>query len=481
VRDAVPPPPDADGAAARLREIFARQQQAFRDDPYPSLEARLAHLDKLASALRAHEDALVQAVSDDFGHRCAFETQGAELMVALQKISYVRGRLKRWMRRSKRRPGLLFASTSAWVEYQPLGVVGVLSPWNYPVQLAVVPLVFALAAGNRVMLKPSEMTPRTSAVLAGLLGECFDVERVAVIEGDAAVAQAFTALPLDHLFFTGSTRVGREVMRAAADTLTPVTLELGGKSPAIVSATADLAEAAERICFGKVMNAGQTCVAPDYVLCPRESVEALVAELRGSFRRMFPRVAGNPDYTAIISDRHLLRLRGLLEEAAAAGARVLPLADEDPAAAERERRMILHVVIDPPADVALMREEIFGPILPIVPVDGFDEAVAHVKARPHPLALNYFGRSREQQHRVVRELHAGTVCLNDAIFQVAVEDLPFGGVGESGMGNYHGEEGFYTFSHAKGVFSRPRFNTARVFHPPYGSTLQRLILKLFMR
>ncbi len=479
-----PAPAAPADARAGLEAAFQRQREDFLRQPFPDLRARLADLERLRGALRTHADALVEAISADFGHRCGFETRGAELMVAFQTIAYVKRRLKRWMRPSRRAPGLLFASTRAWVEYQPLGVVGVLAPWNYPLQLAVVPLVYALAAGNRVMIKPSELTPRCAGVIAEMLGGAFAPERVSVVQGGAEVAQAFSALPFDHLFFTGSTAVGRKVMRAAAEHLTPVTLELGGKSPAIVSASAALDEAAARLCFGKVMNAGQTCVAPDYVLCPAERVDALVEALGASFQRMFPVLAGNADYTSIHSEAHYARLQAMLDEARAGGARLVPLGGDGAGEAARlraERRMPVTVVLDPPAGSRLLEEEIFGPPLPVIACRDFDEMLRWVAARPRPLALNYFGRDATEQQRLLRELHAGSVCLNDAVFQVAVEDLPFGGVGESGMGRYHGEEGFRTFSHAKSVFARPRLNTAKVFYPPYGKALQRLVLRLFSR
>jgi coniferyl-aldehyde dehydrogenase len=478
VADSNPVPATAGREA--LRAAFEGQRAAFRAHPFPALGERLGHLDRLSQALRTHTDAIVDSVSADFGHRSAFESRSAELLVAVRTIGYVRKRLRRWMRRSSRRPGILFATTQAWVEYQPKGVVGVLSPWNYPLQLAVVPLVYALAAGNRVMLKPSELTPKTSALLGELVREAFPPELVTVVQGGPELARAFSDLPFDHLLFTGSTRVGRQVMRAAADNLTPVTLELGGKSPVIISQTANLAESASRICFGKSLNAGQTCVAPDYVLCPPAMIEPLLEAMRESFARMYGRVTDNQDYTSIAHGRHYDRLHGMLEEARAAGARVVSLSDETPDA--EDRRMSLTAVVDPPLDSALMREEIFGPILPVIPCESFDGALAFIGSRPHPLALHYFGRDRAERQRVLHESHAGSVCVNDAVFQAAVDDLPFGGVGESGIGHYHGEEGFRTFSHAKSVFVRPSFlNLARVFHPPYGTRLQQLIMRLFHR
>ncbi len=463
-----------------MRQLFERQRAAFRALPMPSADSRITQLKSLKAALLTHQDQLIDAVDRDFGRRSADETRLAELLPTVEAIRYTLRHLKRWMRASRRRVGLAFQPGQARVVYQPLGVVGIIVPWNYPLFLALGPLVTALAAGNRVLLKMSESTPATSAALADMLSTVFPQDQVAVIDGDAEVGSAFSQLPFDHLLFTGATGVGRHVMRAAADNLTPVTLELGGKSPAIVSDTVPLADAAERIAFGKSLNAGQTCVAPDYVLCPRDRVEALVQALDASFRKLYPSLLHNPDYTHIINSRQYQRLVGYLGDALNRGARVLEInpAGEDLSGCRLLPPTLLLNVQD---DMQVMREEIFGPLLPIVPYDSLQEALDYIAARPRPLALYYFGYDRAQQQHVMEQTHAGGMCINDTLLHVAQEDLPFGGIGPSGMGHYHGHEGFLTFSKAKGVYLKQRYNGARPIYPPYGGRLLKLIYRLFIR
>ena len=356
------------------------------------------------------------------------------------------------------------------------GVVGIIVPWNYPLYLAIGPLIGALAAGNRVMLKMSESTPATGQLLKELLAQIFPEDQVAVVLGEAEVGIAFSKLSFDHLLFTGSTSVGRHVMRAAAENLTPVTLELGGKSPAIVSTDVPLADAAERIAFGKTLNAGQTCVAPDYVLVPRPRIDEFVEAYRKVVRRFYPQLADNPDYTSIINRRQQARLQGYLDDAQAKGARLLPLFEQG-----QERRMPHCLLLDVTDEMQVMQDEIFGPLLPVVPYDEIGQALAYVNARPRPLALYYFGYDRAEQRHVLRHTHSGGVCLNDTLLHVAQDDLPFGGVGPSGMGHYHGHDGYLTFSKAKGVFIKQRFYAARMIYPPYGKALQKLVYKLFVR
>ncbi|MGM3386596.1 coniferyl aldehyde dehydrogenase [Stutzerimonas stutzeri] len=460
----------------RLPSILERQRRAFTANPYPDSEARLQWLEALHDLLATHQQAVIDAISQDFGHRSADETRLAEIMPSLHGIRHAQRHLRRWMKSSSRAVGLAFQPARARVIYQPLGVVGIIVPWNYPLYLAIGPLIGALAAGNRVMLKMSEATPATGQLLKQLLGQIFAEDQVAVVLGEADVAIAFSRLPFDHLLFTGSTHVGRQVMRAAADNLTPVTLELGGKSPVIVSAKVPIAHAAERIAFGKTLNAGQTCVAPDYVLVPRQHRDEFVEAYRQAVCRFYPTLTGNPDYTSIINPHHFGRLQGYLDDARAKGARVLPLHDE-----AQGRRMPHCLVLDVNEQMTLMQDEIFGPLLPVVPYDTLDDALAYVNGRPRPLALYYFGYDKAEQRRVLYETHAGGVCLNDTLLHVAQHDLPFGGIGPSGMGQYHGREGFQTFSKAKGVLARQRFNATRLIYPPYGRPLQRLITRLFVR
>ncbi|GLZ23968.1 putative coniferyl aldehyde dehydrogenase [Stutzerimonas stutzeri] len=459
-----------------LQSLLAAQRAAYRANPMPSADQRRAWLGALRQLILGEQQVLIEAVSSDFGNRAGSETLLAEIMPSLHGIDYAGRRLGKWMKPSRRRVGLAFQPASARVLYQPLGVVGIIVPWNYPLYLAFGPLIGALAAGNRVMIKMSESTPATSQLVKELLARIFPEDLVAVVLGEAEVGQAFSRLPFDHLLFTGATSIGKQVMRAAADNLVPVTLELGGKSPAIVSADVPLADAAERIAFGKTLNAGQTCVAPDYVLVPQDRVEGFVAAYRAAVQRFFPRLEDNPDYTAIINERQLNRLRGYIADAENKGARLIPLFPGD-----QGRRLAHSLVLDVTDEMKLMQEEIFGPLLPIVPYRRLDDALAYVNDRPRPLALYYFGYDRDEQRRVLHETHSGGVCLNDTLLHVAQDDMPFGGIGASGMGHYHGHEGFLAFSKAKGVLIKSRFNAARLIYPPYGTAIQRLIQKLFIR
>lgn len=460
----------------RLQSLLEQQRRAFQADPYPSAADRVQWLDALHRLLASNQQAIIEAISADFGNRSADETRLAEIMPSLHGIHYARRRLQRWMKPSRRSVGLAFQPASAKVVYQPLGVIGIIVPWNYPLYLAIGPLIGALAAGNRVMLKMSESTSATGLLLKDLLAQVFPEDQVAVVLGEADVGIAFSRLPFDHLLFTGSTSIGRQVMRAAAENLTPVTLELGGKSPAIVSANVPLADAAERIAFGKTLNAGQTCVAPDYVLVPRARIEGFIEAYRQVIRRFYPQLSDNPDYTSIINPRQQARLQDYLDDAQAKGARLLPLFEQS-----QDRRMPHHLLLDVTDEMRVMQDEIFGPLLPIVPYDDLEQALAYVNARPRPLALYYFGYDKAEQQTVLERTHSGGVCLNDTLLHVAQDDLPFGGVGPSGMGHYHGHEGFLTFSKAKGVFIKQRFNASRLIYPPYGKALQKLVYRLFIR
>jgi len=459
-----------------LEPLLAAQRAAYRANPMPSAEQRRAWLKALRELILGEKQALIEAVSRDFSNRAAEETLLAEIMPSLHGIDYASKRLGKWMKPSRRSVGLAFQPAAAKVVYQPLGVVGVIVPWNYPLYLAFGPLIGALAGGNRVMIKMSESTPATSQLVKELLARIFPEDMVAVVLGEAEVGQAFSRLPFDHLLFTGATSIGKHVMRAAAENLVPVTLELGGKSPAIVSADVPLADAAERIAFGKTMNAGQTCVAPDYVLVPQDRLEGFVAAYRAAVQRFYPKLENNPDYTAIINERQLGRLKGYIADAEAKGAQLVPLFPGD-----QGRRLAHSLVLNVSDEMKLMQEEIFGPLLPIVPYQRLDEAFAYINDRPRPLALYYFGYDKGEQQRVLHETHSGGVCLNDTLLHVAQDDMPFGGVGPSGMGHYHGHEGFLTFSKAKGVLIKQRFNAARLIYPPYGTSIQKLIQKLFIR
>ncbi|GGE36566.1 putative coniferyl aldehyde dehydrogenase [Halopseudomonas oceani] len=463
-----------------MQKLFEAQRAAFRKAPIPSADDRIEHLKALKQAILKHQEALITAINEDFGRRSADETRLAEIMPSLEGIHYASKRVRRWMKPSKRKVGLAFQPAKAQVVYQPLGVIGIIVPWNYPLFLAIGPLVTALSAGNRAMIKMSESTPRTAEVLEQMLSEIFPEEQVAVVTGEADVGVAFSKLPFDHLLFTGATSIGRHVMRAAADNLTPITLELGGKSPAIISADVPLADAAERIAFGKAMNAGQTCVAPDYILCPRDRVEALAEALHHQFTAMYPSLLNNADYTQVVNPRQYQRLQSYLSDAQEKGARVLPVnpANED---LTGTRIIAPTVLLDVSDEMKVMQEEIFGPLLPILPYDQLDAALDYIADRPRPLALYYFGYDKAEQQRLMEQTHAGGMCVNDAVFHVAQDDLPFGGVGDSGMGHYHGHEGFLTMSKAKGVYIKQRYNGAKPIYPPYGGKLLKLVYKLFLR
>ncbi|AJE46074.1 aldehyde dehydrogenase family protein [Celeribacter indicus] len=456
---------------AELSERFAAMRRAHALAPVVDLETRLNRIARLKAALLGAEEALTAAISADFSHRSAVESRVFDIDVTLAELEGARRNLARWMRVRRVRMPLPFRPARAEIRPQPLGVVGVISPWNYPVQLALAPLLAALAAGNRVMLKPSELTPRSARALAEMLAGAFAPEEVTTVEGDAEVAAAFAALPFDHLFFTGSTAVGRKVYEAAARNLTPVTLELGGKSPAVLMPSADLGRAARRIAWGKAANAGQTCVAPDYVLAPRNSMLPLAEALMGAFAAFYPEGPESDDYAAIVSDRHRDRLTALLEEARARGCKIFTLGE----ATATARKLAPAVVVDPPQDLALMREEIFGPILPLVPYDTPEEALALVASGDHPLALYVFAEDRAEADLWLERTLSGGAMVNDVMLHVGVETLPFGGVGASGIGAYHGRAGFERFSHMKSVMRQAKWNAMGLTEPPYTGTKRRLL------
>lgn len=460
----------------RMQHLFDRQRITCDAAPYPEFAARRASLRRLIEMLRRHQDDIVAAVNADFGVRADAETRLVEVMGPILEARHAVSHLRKWMRSRRRRTELLFATNRAWVQYQPKGVVGIIGTWNFPLYLTIGPLIAALAAGNRAMIKTSEFSPRSTALLRTMLGECFDEDEVAVVGGAVEAAQAFNTLPFDHLVFTGSPRVGREVMRAAAENLTPVTLELGGKSPAIVGPYADLRDAALRIAHGKAFNAGQICVAPDYALVPRGRAAEFAAAVRSAFGRLYPSARGNPEYTSIASERHAARLRQLLDDARRKGATLLPCGE--PVGADRQ--MALTVVTGVNDSMRLMQEEIFGPILPVLEYDSLDDAMALVRRGERPLSLYAFGLDRKEQQRLLRETHTGGVTLNDWGWHVFQHDLPFGGIGNSGMGTYHGEEGFRELSHAKAVFKRQRWFPVELFYPPYGNLVQRLSMRFYL-
>ncbi|HET7558063.1 MAG TPA: coniferyl aldehyde dehydrogenase [Rhodanobacteraceae bacterium] len=448
-----------------LGAVLQSQREAWRARQ-PDYAQRMDDLARLRAAFKARLEDFARVVSADFGRRPRHETLLSDGMTVLHAIDHARRHLKRWMRPQRVGTSWLFLPARSRIIVKPLGVIGIIAPWNYPVNLALIPLVDALAAGNHAMLKPSEHTPRTSALLQELLSDVFPRERVAVVQGDASVAAAFAALPFDHLFFTGSTATGAKVMAAAAANLTPVTLELGGKSPAIVAPGYPLKTAAERIATGKLLNAGQTCIASDYVLVPEAARDEFVQHLRDYVAGHYPALRESPDYASIVNDAHYARLRGYLDEARAAGATVIPLPDES--ANDAQARVLAPtLVLDANESLRAMHEEIFGPILPIVTYRSIEDAIAYVNARPRPLALYHFDLDRSRTRRVLEACIAGGVCVNDTVLHFVQSRLPFGGIGASGMGSYHGHAGFLTFSHRMAVFRQSRLSTFALLRPPY--------------
>ena len=461
-----------------MRIQFDLLKAAASGDPYPSWSLRKRRLEQLYALLHDNGDRFAEAISADFGHRAPQETQLLELFPSLEAVRHALRHGAAWMRDQRRATSMWFLPGSSKILFQPLGVVGIIAPWNYPIYLAAGPLAAALAAGNRVMLKLSEFTPRTAELFDELVQGAFDADEVAVATGDATLAAEFSRLPFDHLLFTGSTAVGRNVMRAAAENLTPVTLELGGKSPAIVGRDANFAHAVERIIVGKMFNAGQTCIAPDYALVPEGRVADFLAEAKAVVERHYPGLASTPDYSTIINDRHFSRLSGYVDNAIALGAETIALSatSADP----QSRRMPPVAMLRVTDAMRVMQEEIFGPLLPIVPYRRIEDAIQYVSARPRPLALYYFGRDSGDIDRVLRETHSGGVTVNDVILHIAQDNLPFGGIGPSGMGHYHGRDGFLAFSKAKGVFQQARINGMGLFNPPYGQRFARLV-RLLLR
>ncbi len=463
-----------------LSTLLARQRAAFLQHGPPSLAERRTNLKKLRAALLARRADFEAALDADFGHRSRHETAIMEMLVVTWGLDYLHKNLRRFMRRERRHVALPMRFARSYVEYQPLGVVGIVAPWNYPFSLALMPLATALAAGNRALIKPSELTPATSELLAAMLADTFSEDEVAVVTGDAAVGAAFAALPFDHLFFTGSTNVGRAVMRAASEHLVPVTLELGGKSPVLVDRGQPLARVATDIAYGKLANAGQTCVAPDYLLLPESDLDAFVEAWGNAVAALYPEGPASADYTSIVNVRHYERLRALLDDARAKGAQVIETGPSPEQAARRPHTLLPTLVLDVHDDMRIMQEEIFGPVLPIVTYRDLTEAIGFVNARPRPLALYYFGSSATNRRQVLTRTTSGGVTINGTLLHYPQDDLPFGGVGASGFGAYHGIEGFRAFSHPKAVFEVGRWNGGALLRPPF-RRLTNFILSCMLR
>lgn len=462
-----------------IRTLLDAQQAAFRSEGLISAETRRDRLQRVIDLLVKHNDALCEAMGADFGGRPALFSMMNDVLGSLGSLKHARDNFAEWLP-DQSRPSVApfnnFGAT-AWVRYQPKGVVGIIGTWNAPLFTLLSPLASVFAAGNRAVLKPSEVAPRTADVLARAVAEFFEPEELAVVTGGPEVAAEFTRQPWNHLVFTGSTAVGKQVMQAAAANLVPVTLELGGKSPVLIGESADIANAAERIAVGKALNSGQLCVAPDTVWVPAAKLEALVQGIQESYSRQYPQIAGNADLTPVVNDRHFARVESYVADAAARGARVVMAGDWPNAEGAAERRMPLRLVIDPPADAEIAVHEIFGPALVLRGYKVLADAVAKVNADERPLALYYFGEDAEELNWVLNNTLSGGVSINDVAMHPALHDAPFGGVGASGMGHYHGYEGFLEFSHARSVYLHghhdPRLEWGML--PPYRESFIQMV------
>ncbi len=463
-----------------MEQRLAAQRHAFLRDGAPTIAQRKTALRRLRSAILAQRGALTAAVSADFGHRSPYETDILEILVTVQAIDYLLRHLKRFMQPERRHVALPYQAGRAYVQYQPKGVIGVMAPWNYPFSLTFIPLATALAAGNRVMLKPSELTPHTSQLIETMLAALFPADEVTVVTGGSDVGAGFSTLAFDHLVFTGSTAIGRQIMQAAGKNLVPLTLELGGKSPAVVAPGALTARTVNSLAFGKLSNAGQTCIAPDYLLIHQDDVENFIALYDAAVKAFYPDGPTSHDYGTIISDRHYQRLQDLLTDAQARGSRIVPVGHRPDSAAERPKTLAPTLIVGAPDDSRIMQEEIFGPLLPIRTYAAFDEAIDVINAGPRPLALYYFGPGGTLQDRLLARTTSGNVSVNATLLHFAQDDLPFGGIGPSGMGAYRGIEGFRALSHAKGVFIQSRWHFTDLLRAPFGK-LADAVLKVMLR
>ena len=468
----------ADDKRAELERLLTLQRSAFTASRPESMAMRKDRIKRAMALLKDHGENLCKAMSADFGNRSIHQSMLTDIGGTIGAGKHALKHMDKWAKSDKRPVqfplGLLGAK--AEVRYEPKGVIGILSPWNFPVNLAFSPLMQVLAAGNRAMIKPSEFTERTSLLMAELVAEYFTPDEVAVITGGPEVAATFSGLPFDHLVFTGSTATGRRVMEAASANLVPVTLELGGKSPVIMGRNADFAKAGERIALGKMMNAGQICLAPDYMYVPQDKEDEAIAGVTGAAAAMYPTLLENDDYASIVSDRHFARLQSLIEDARNKGAEVIEVnpAGENFASAN-QRKLPLTVLRGVSDDMTVMQEEIFGPVLPVKTYKALDEAIDYVNEHDRPLGLYYFGEDKAEQERVLTRTISGGVTTNDVVFHVSMEDLPFGGVGPSGMGSYHAIEGFREFSHARAVYHQPKIDIAKLagMKPPYGKATEK--------
>ena len=467
----------------RLHDLLEQQKVAYQRHPLATASERIERLARLKSVLVKYQDQFANAISQDYGNRAIMETKIGEILTCLEHIKYYIKNLTEWMKPSKRHISMLHQPAKGWVQYQPLGVIGIVAPWNYPLLLSVGPLICALAAGNHAMIKISSASAQFGAVLENAITEAFPQELVAVVNGGGIISDAFSHLAFDKMIFTGSTTVGKTVMAAASQNLVPVILELGGKSPALIHSEMNIRDAAERVAVGKLWNAGQTCVAPDYLLLPKGKTAEFTQGYQDFVNTMYPTLAHNDDYTSIVNDKQYNRLQGYLEDAQAQGANIVELNTQKESLTE-VRKIAPTLVTGVTTDMEIMKNEIFGPILPIIEYDQLDDALKFINSQPHPLAFYYFDVDQARAEYVAERTHSGHFGINQTLTHVAQDDLPFGGVGASGMGKYHGKEGFFSFSHERSVMSNPvssKLYSLKLILPPYNKAVHKLLLKTLFR
>ncbi len=466
--------------AQRLHDVLALQKYAYQRYPLPTAKERIDRLARLKRVLVKYQDQFAEAINEDYGNRSMDETKIGELLTCLEHIKYYSKNLSGWMKPSKRHVGIIHQPAKAWVQYQPLGVVGIIAPWNYPLLLSVGPLICALAAGNHAMIKISSASMHFGRVLENAIAEAFPQELVAVITGGGAISDTFSHLAFDKMIFTGSTNVGKTVMAAAAENLVPVILELGGKSPVLVHPSSDMADVAERIAVGKLWNAGQTCVAPDYMFLPKGKTAEFLNHYEQYIKQMYPSLRDNQDYTSIINDKQYNRLQGYLDNAREQGAQLIEINPQNELL-DDVRKVAPTVLTGVTTEMRIMKEEIFGPLLPIMEYEQIDDVIEFINSRPRPLALYYFDFDQARADYVAQRTHSGHFGQNMVLTHVAQDDLPFGGVGASGMGKYHGPEGFFSLSHERSVMSNPKLYSLKYILPPFNKPIHRLISKMLLR
>ena len=465
----------------KMNSTLQMQRDAYLKEGIVSAETRIDRLQRGVDVLIKYNEKITDALNTDFTCRPREVTLLTDVGAGIAPMKHAIKHLRSWMKPEKRPTMFPFnlVGGRSRIEYQPLGVVGIIAPWNFPVNMVFAPLAGVLAAGNRAMIKPSEFTPATSALMAEMIAEAYDPAEIAIFDGGPEVGQAFSNLPFDHMIFTGATSIARHILTAAARNLVPVTLELGGKSPVVISRSADIEKSLGRIMTGKTLNAGQICLAPDYLLVPEEKLHEVIAAAQKAVAQMYPRILDNPQYTSVINERHFQRLNGYLAEASERGQKIIPInpAKEDFSTQQGTLKIPPTLIPEPADDLKMMEEELFGPLLPIRTYNNFEETISYINSKPRPLAAYYFGDDKQEETALISRTTSGGVCINDVVMQVAQEDLPFGGVGPSGMGAYHGLKGFQTFSHAKSIYRQSSINIAKLggMLPPYGKATESTI------